>query len=238
MDDYNTFTGHRAPTARRPLLGMTVLAVEDSRFACEAFRLLCLRSGARIRRADSLRSAQKHLKVYRPTVAIIDIGLPDGSGIELIRELSNSHPRIQVILGTSGDVDGKPRALAAGANDFLHKPIANISTFQALVLKHLPPEHQPVGPRPVSDERIEPDAIALQDDLSHVQEILCRDMKTADVAYVTQFARGLAKSASDRALENAVELLARHNAERRDLRADITLLRNMIADRLSVNVAI
>ncbi len=238
MDDYNTFIGHRAPTARRPLLGMTVLAVEDSRFACEAFRLLCLRSGARIRRADSLRSAQKHLKVYRPTVAIIDIGLPDGSGIELIRELSNSRPRIQVILGTSGDVDGKPRALAAGANDFLHKPIANISTFQALVLKHLPPEHHPVGPRPVSDERIEPDAIALQDDLSHVQEILCRDMKTADVAYVTQFARGLAKSASDRALENAVELLARHNAERRDLRADITLLRNMIADRLSVNVAI
>ena len=44
-----------APTANRPLLGLTVLVIEDSKFACEAMRLLCLRSGERIRRADSLR---------------------------------------------------------------------------------------------------------------------------------------------------------------------------------------
>jgi len=56
-----------APTATRPLLGLTILVVEDSRFACDAMRLLCLRSGARIRRADCLRSARRHLQVYRPS---------------------------------------------------------------------------------------------------------------------------------------------------------------------------
>lgn len=54
----------RAPTGDRPLLGLTVLLIEDSRFACEAMRLLCVCFGARIRRADS--NARRHLRGYRP----------------------------------------------------------------------------------------------------------------------------------------------------------------------------
>ena len=87
-----------APTADRPLLGLTVLVIEDSRFACEAMRLLCLRSGARIRRADSLRAARRHLQVYRPSIVIADLGLPDGNGIDLIAELAQSQPRVDALL--------------------------------------------------------------------------------------------------------------------------------------------
>ncbi|MDG1868398.1 MAG: response regulator, partial [Yoonia sp.] len=107
MDNAEEFMMTRPPTARRPLLGLTVLVLEDSRFACEAVRLLCLRSGARIRRADSLEHARKHLTVYRPTVLIVDVGLPDGSGLDLINDLSSASPRIDVILGTSGDADAQ-----------------------------------------------------------------------------------------------------------------------------------
>jgi len=103
MDPLDDFITTRPPTARRPLLGVTVLVVEDSRFACEALRLLCLRSGARIRRADTLEHARKHLGVYRPTVLIVDVGLPDGSGLDLIATCAKAIPRIDVILGTSGD---------------------------------------------------------------------------------------------------------------------------------------
>jgi hypothetical protein len=62
MDTIDPFSPNLpAPTVNRSLLGLTVLVIEDSNFACEAMRLLCLRSGARIRRADSLRSARQHL---------------------------------------------------------------------------------------------------------------------------------------------------------------------------------
>ena len=62
MDTIDPFSPNLpAPTVNRSLLGLTVLVIEDSNFACEAMRLLCLRSVARIRRADSLRSARQHL---------------------------------------------------------------------------------------------------------------------------------------------------------------------------------
>lgn len=64
MGTNDPFTAnYPAPTAARPLLGLTVLVVEYSRYAYEAMRLLCLRSGARIRRADCIRSAHRHLQV-------------------------------------------------------------------------------------------------------------------------------------------------------------------------------
>jgi len=125
------------PTALRPLLGLTVLVVEDSRFASEAVRLLCIRSGARIRRADSLTAAHRHLQLYRPSVVIVDIGLPDGSGIDLVREITQAElGEKPVILATSGaDGDGlEAEAIAAGANGFLPKPIDSVSAFQQAIL--------------------------------------------------------------------------------------------------------
>ena len=62
MDDLTQNATPHYPRSDRPLFGLTVLVVEDSKFACEGIRLLCLRSGARIRRADCLRSARHHLQ--------------------------------------------------------------------------------------------------------------------------------------------------------------------------------
>ncbi|MDE0590251.1 response regulator [Halocynthiibacter sp. C4] len=200
MDDLECFMTNPPPTPTRPLLGLTVLIVEDSRYASEAMRMLCLRSGARIRRADSLASARKHLRVYRPTAVIVDMGLPDGSGAELIAELSSVAPRVGVIIATSGDPATEPTALAAGADGFLEKPVVTLTAFQEAILAHLPEENQPPGPRLVNTDEITPDPIALQDDLAHIEDVIAHGADGNTRAYLTQFMSSIAHSANDEPL--------------------------------------
>jgi DNA-binding NtrC family response regulator len=185
MDTINTLSLKRAPTALRPLLGQAVLVVEDSRFASKAVRMMCLRSGARIRRADSLKKARRHLAIYLPTVLLVDVGLPDGSGIGLIKPLADASPRIDVINGTSGDATLKDAVTAAAADNFLEKPVESLLVFQTMVLAHLPADRQPPSPRLVRDEVISPDLIAYQDDLCHVAQVLGRDSDNNTLDYVT-----------------------------------------------------
>lgn len=238
MTDSDGLISIPRPTATRPLLGMTVLVVEDSRYACDAMRLLCLRSGARIRRADCLQSARRHLNVYRPTVAVIDLGLPDGSGAELISELAGTMPRISVILGTSGDSFAEDVALAAGADGFLSKPVDSVLGFQNAIISNLPPERQPRGVRMVADDSVRPDPLAYRDDMAHAADVLGDDGDERMLDYVTSFLRGVAFSAGDHALVNAAEGLADARAEGRPTKADIARIAGLVQDRLSQRVAI
>lgn len=233
MDEFEGMITNRSITATRPLQGLTVLLVEDSRYTSEALRLLCLRSGARIRRADCLRSARKHLQVYRPSVVVVDLGLPDGSGIDLISELSHATPRIEVILGISGDPDRDAEALAAGADGFLTKPIDGLGVFQQAILNHLPKESQPPSPRVIPDDTIIPDPIAFRDDIARVADVLLADPDNDMLDYVAQFTSGVARSAHDAPLEAAAQALALDRAKGQPIRNDVQRLNGMFKDRLS-----
>jgi len=193
----------RPPTAERPLLGQTVLVVEDSRYACEALRMICQRSGARIRRADSLKSAARHLRTYRPGIVLIDVGLPDGSGLDLIGELAQHETRIGVIIAMSGDDTMADATLAAGADAFIPKPIRSIFAFQAKILAELPKDARPIGLRPVTFDEIVPDRIAYRDDLALAADLLTADADEETLTYVTSFLIGLANSADDPSLADA-----------------------------------
>ena len=215
-----------------------MLVVEDSRFASEAMRLLCLRSGARIRRADSLFHAQRHLAVYRPSVVIIDIGLPDGSGVDLIRDLTSARPRVDVVLGTSGDPDGEAKAIKAGADGFLAKPIANISFFQSKILEHLPADRQPKGMRVLSDEMVEPDEVALRDDLAAAAIALEDPTDQRTLQYLTQFLGGLARSIDDTPLEREMETLAEMQSTGGAVHGQVARIAAMVQDRITQSAAI
>ena len=238
MDDFEEMMLERTATAARPLQGLTVLVVEDSRFASEAMRLLCLRSGARIRRADCLSSARKHLRVYRPSVVVIDLGLPDGSGADLINELAHAAPRIDVILGISGDAAGEQEALSAGADGFFTKPIECLGAFQQTILAHLPDSAQPPGPRMITDDTIIPDPITFREDIAHVSEVLQTRPNAKMLAYLAQFTSGIAKSAHDEPLEAAALALAVDRSNGQSVKSDVRRLDGILRERLAEPKAI
>ncbi|MBE1296599.1 response regulator [Phycobacter azelaicus] len=239
MDDSELFAAaQRLPTKRRPLLGLTILVVEDSRFACEALRLLCLRSGARIRRADCLKSARRHLKEYRPSVVIADVGLPDGSGTELISEISHVSPRVSVILAISGDETKASEALEAGADGFLAKPITSLAAFQQAILSRLPADRQPAGLHELTDETIEPDLLAFRDDMAHAADVLSEDQEGKTLDYLAQFVAGVARSAGDAPLATAAANLAKSRVKGLPVGTETAVLAGMVQERLERKIAI
>jgi len=211
-------------TIDRPLLGIAILLVEDSCYCSVDRRLLSIRSGARLRRAESLKSARRHLRIYRPDVVLIDLGLPDGSGVDLIREVAQAPVPVSAIIATSGNADGAD-ALKAGAAYFMAKPIVDLASFQQTLLAALPEEMKPTGfvPR-LAGSCVRPDAQAMKDDLDHIDLILkdcLRDKDGSAFAYIVQFLDSLARDANSKRIMHATIIL-------RDLTIEDRFLGDMV----------
>ena len=103
----------------------SVLVVDDER----SFRLLAEEAlsseGFDVRTAGTLARARVELDKTAPDVMILDRRLPDGDGIDLLRELKTAGQLTsQVIVVTAyADVSNAVEALQAGAVDYLTKPL-------------------------------------------------------------------------------------------------------------------
>jgi CheY-like chemotaxis protein len=204
--------------ASLPLRGVTVLVVEDSRATCDVLRLIFQRTGARLRRAETLSSARRHLDAYRPDLVIVDLGLPDGRGETLIVEAAaDGLP----VLALSGDPDSRDAALDSGAIAFVEKPIPSVAGFLRLIRQLV----AGVGAEPPGEEIAAPpaDPLALRDDLAFAAALVAG--QGADPAYATGFVRSLARAAGDHDLEDAA-LQARTESDR-------AALAELLAARLS-----
>ena len=207
-----------------------VLLVEDSLKAGEAMRLMCITSGARLRRADCMERERRHLRIYRPDVAIVDMGLPDGDGAELISELAQATPRTQTIIGLSADPSRATAAMKAGADSFIEKPLNSIAGFQSAILMNLPNHRRPMDIRLLPDLAFEADQRALQEDLIHALELLNNTKDGANPGYLAAFVTGVARTASDPTLEQAAEQYST-TQNPSDLRAALT---DFLADKIAV----
>jgi len=88
-----------------------------------------LRAGStkfRLRRAQKLRHAKRHLRDGRPDVAILDLSLPEAEGLEVLAEALRTAPSVPLVaLGVAADDSLAALALQLGAQDFLVKSELN-----------------------------------------------------------------------------------------------------------------
>ena len=101
-----------------------ILIVEDEKLLRWALNEQLTRAGHTVHAAASLAEAEDHLAKHQPDVALLDLSLPDGYGLDFYkqhrRQLEDS---VVIVMTAVGQVEDAVRAMKLGAFDFLNKPI-------------------------------------------------------------------------------------------------------------------
>ncbi|RYG79716.1 response regulator [bacterium] len=99
-----------------------VLVVEDDAAIRGVLRTLLGSSGYRVEEAETVRQALVQVRANRPDLVLLDLGLPDGDGQELVREL-RAFSTVPVVVLTARAAEREMiRALDGGADDYVVKP--------------------------------------------------------------------------------------------------------------------
>ncbi len=123
-----------------------ILLVEDDAETREALTRFLTDEGYRVVGAARGDAAARALKTGTIAAAILDVGLPDGSGIDFCRDWRSAGLRLPILILTARtDVSSRVRGLDAGADDYLGKPFALSelrARLRALLRRGSDPEQQ------------------------------------------------------------------------------------------------
>jgi two-component system KDP operon response regulator KdpE len=103
-------------------VGSEVLVVEDEVQVRRFLRTALSVQGFRVLEAGSAREALVAATTHSPDILLLDLGLPDGDGVDLTRQLREWSRVPIIVISARGREDDKVAALDAGADDYLTKP--------------------------------------------------------------------------------------------------------------------
>ena len=112
---------------------MRILVVEDDALLADGLTSVLTRAGHAVDRAATGRHADLLLHDAQFDLVVLDVGLPDIDGFEVLRRLRLRHSSTNVLVLTARDaVEDRVRGLDLGADDYLTKPFS-VTEFEARV---------------------------------------------------------------------------------------------------------
>jgi DNA-binding NarL/FixJ family response regulator len=187
---------------------MRVLLCDDHRLFAEPLCALLVARGHQVRAATTMAGALEAVDDWQPDLCVMDLRLPDGSGLDGVAAIRDRRPDSRVVV-LSGSVDRRDSAaaVAAGAAGFLSKAQPMDAILDALdrigAGGRLPPVHLPEadGQRRVRD---------LVGSLTRRErEVLHRLVEAADTVEIAR-ALGVAPSTARTHLQNVLLKLGVH----------------------------
>ena len=104
--------------------GSRVLVVDDEPQILRGVRVVLRNAGFHVDTAETVAEALDALAVRPPDALVLDLVLPDGTGVDVLRELRSWSALPVLVLSALGDEREKIRALDEGADDYVTKPFA------------------------------------------------------------------------------------------------------------------
>lgn len=102
---------------------MKILLIEDEPSLAASISGYLAADGHLVESVGTLNDALNKSGVYEYDCILVDIGLPDGSGLDIIRQLKKDHQRAGIIIVSAKDsIDDRITGLDLGADDYLPKP--------------------------------------------------------------------------------------------------------------------
>ena len=102
-----------------------LLLIDDDRELCELLASWLQQEGFSVRACHDGASARSALAEPAPAAVILDVMLPDGSGLELLKQLRSEHAELPVLmLSARGEPLDRILGLELGADDYLAKPFS------------------------------------------------------------------------------------------------------------------
>lgn len=110
----------------------SILVIDDEKQICRLLSTSLAGDEFKIYEAETLARGLSTAASRQPDLIILDLGLPDGDGIDFIREFRQWSNKPIIVLSARSDEEDKIVALDAGADDFLCKPFG-LGELQARV---------------------------------------------------------------------------------------------------------